>query len=154
MRFLLLLTLVLAACGDDDRPVIDPPLITGPYSGNLELGPDTRHRLPQAIETISPGDAPRFYWFHPDAAGETITWEVRAETTALAHGTLIHTEELVVPAGEAPPQGMIRLDPTRLSEGGARRNTRGQLEWLPGIYSVKGRFGTGDHFATGIFEVR
>ena len=149
-----MLALLLAGCGDDDVAVIDPPLVTGPYPGALELGPDTRHRLPVGLETIGPHDLPRFYWYHPDAAGKTITWEVRAETTALAHGTVIHVETLEVPAAEAVPQGMVRFDPTRLSEGGARRNPQGQLEWLSGIYSVKGRLEGGDHFATGIFEVR
>lgn len=149
-----MVALLLTACGDDGPAAIDPPLITGPYSGNLELGPDTRHRLPAGLETISPGDAPRFYWYHPDAAGKTLTFEVRAETTALAHGTLIHAETLDVSAAEGVPQGMIRFDPTRLSEGGARRNPQGQLEWLTGIYSVKGRLAGAEHFATGIFEVR
>lgn len=150
---LLALVLVLAACGDDDA-VVDPPLITGPYPGNLELTEHTRHRLPAALATISQGDTPRFYWHHPDAAGKAITFEVRAETTALEHGTLIHTETVEVPADAAIPQGMFRIDPRSLSQGGARRNERGQLEWLTGLYSVKGKLEGAEPFATGLFEVR
>lgn len=143
----------LGAC-DEDEPAFDPPMIVGPYLGSVPLGPDTRTRLPAPAETIAPDDQPRFYWYHPEAPGQTLTWEVRAETTALAHGSLIHTEDQPVPAGPENAQGMQGFDPTRLSRGGARRNAAGRLEWLPGIYSAKARLGRAEPFATGIFEVR
>jgi hypothetical protein len=142
---------LLGACGDD-AGAVETPLIVGPYGGNLQLEPDTYTRLPPSLDAISPGQTARFYWYHPGAAGRTITFEVRAETTALAHGTVIHTEAHVVPGGST--HGMVAFEPRRLSQGGARRGERGQLEWLDGIYSVKGRLDGGEHFATGIFEVR
>ncbi len=145
------LLLSCAAC-DDEPEQVDPPMVAGPYLGTVQLGPDTRTRLPSAAETIGPDDRPRFYWYCADAPGKTITWEVRAETTALEHGALIHTAE--EPVGAGTVQGMVRIDPSRLSRGGARRSADGRLEWLPGIYSVKGRLDGAEPFGTGIFEVR
>lgn len=144
--------LVVVGCGDGDGAV-GPPLVAGPFLGEVPLEPDTRTRLPAPAETIAPDDRPRFYWYHPDAPGRTITWEVRAETTALEHGSLIHVEQTQVPPGETNVQGVVRLDPMRLNRGGARRNEAGRLEWLPGIYSIKGRLGDAEPFGTGIFEV-
>lgn len=141
-----------AGCGDDDG-ASSPPLVAGPFLGEVPLEPDTRTRLPAPAETIAPSDRPRFYWYHAEAPGRTITWEVRAETTALEHGTVIHTEGQAVPEGAANAQGVVRIDPKRLNRGGARRNQAGRLEWLPGIYSIKGRFGDAEPFGTGIFEV-
>lgn len=141
------------ACGDDDGPE-EPAMVVGPYVGNVQLTPDTRSRLPDPEQSIAPDDQPRFYWFHPDAAGKTIAFEVRAETTALEPGSLIHREEVRVDA-QPPAQGLLRLDPAALSRGGARRGDSGRLEWLPGVYSVKAFLdGSSESFATAIFEVR
>lgn len=143
----------LGACGDDDGPV-EPPIVVGPYLGSVELTEDTRTRLPDPQASIAPSDEPRFYWFNARAGGETLTFEVRAETTALEHGSLIHREQVQASA-QGVPQGVLRLDPTALSRGGARRGTGGKLEWLPGVYSVKAFLGSGtESFATAIFEVR
>lgn len=149
----LALGLLVGGCGDDDGPE-EPAMVVGPYQGNVQLGEDTRTRLPDPVDRVGPRAKPRFYWFHPGAEGRTLRFEVRAETTALEHGSLIHAESVDVPP-EGVPQGMLRLDPGELSRGGARRGAAGRLEWLPGVYSVKAFLGDAqDSFATAIFEVR
>lgn len=129
-------------------------MVVGPYLGSVQLTEDTRARLPDPVPAIAPDDRPRFYWFHPEAAGSTLAFEVRAETTALEHGSLIHRESLEIESG-APTQGIVRFDPTELSRGGASRGADGTLQWLPGVYSVKAILGGAEEsFATAIFEVR
>jgi len=150
---LAVLLVALGACGDDDGPT-EPAMVVGPYLGNVELTEDTRTRLPDPEPSIPASAEPRFYWVHPDAAGKTLAFEVRAEATALEHGTLIHREEVQVDAAGIP-HGILRLDRTALSRGGARRGDRRRLEWLPGVYSVKAYLdGAGESLATAVFEVR
>jgi len=139
-------------CGDDAASS-DPPIIVGPYARDIALEADTRAALPRAREHVGIHDAPRFYWHHPGVAGETLTFELRAEATALEQGTVVHTATVEVPEDAHPPQGLVDLHPTEFNQGGARRNRAGNLEWLPGTYSLKGRTG-GEIFATLVFEVR
>ncbi|MBW2460724.1 MAG: hypothetical protein JRH11_03695, partial [Deltaproteobacteria bacterium] len=83
-------------------------------------------------------------------AGGSLRFEVRAEATALAQGSVIHREQTPIPAGRE--QGFFAVDPRELSEGGGRR-VGGHFEWLPGLYSITGSVGATE-VGRVLFEIR
>jgi len=129
--------------------------LAGPFAADFPLGPDTREHLPPAIDSVSAtSGAPRFYWFHPEAAGHTLGWTLRAEAVAnLDQGSVIHEETTRVPPGESHRQGLYALTAERFSRGGTRRSGGGAVEWLPGLYSLSASV-DGTRFARLLFEVR
>jgi len=124
-------------------------MMAGPFAGEFALTEETRLRLPAAEDQLASGDVARFYWYAPEAAGASLSFEVRAEATALAQGTVIHREDLPIPAGRE--QGFFTVDPRELSEGGGRR-VGGHFEWLAGLYSIRGSLGATE-VGSVIFEV-
>jgi len=96
-----------------------------------------------------PADQARFYWYAQEAAGKSIEFEVRAESTVLVAGTVIHRVEEQV--GEDQVQGMMSVGPRDLNLGGAAQ-VDGSPRWLEGLYSVR-IFVDGSELATGLFHV-
>ena len=148
--FALAVALWSLGCGDDSAAPPPGAMLAGPYAGSVELNDDTRTHLPAANESVAPADDVRFYWYAQEAMGKALAFEVRAETTALEAGSVLHRVEEQV--GESQFQGMLSVGPHELSRGGARQ-VDGHTRWLEGLYSVR-IFVDDVELATALFEVR
>lgn len=146
-----LLLFVMLGCGDDGAPAAAPgAMLAGPYSSAFPLTEETRTRLPRALDALADSDDARFYWYADEARGKSIVFEVRAETTVLEAGSVLHHIEEQV--GEAQFQGFLSVGPRDLSRGGARSDN-GSPRWLEGLYSVR-IFVEDEELGTSLFEVR
>ncbi|MBW2462420.1 MAG: hypothetical protein JRH11_12300, partial [Deltaproteobacteria bacterium] len=114
LLLLILAAAPVAACGDDAPPRREAPeiMLAGPFAGEFALTDATRLRLPVGEEQLASGDVALVYWYAPEAAGGSLSFEVRAEATALAQGTVIHREQTPIPAGRQ--QGFFAVDPREL----------------------------------------
>lgn len=148
-----LLPLVLAAltgCGDDGqtRPT-EEPIVHGPFAEPPPLGSDARDALAEPLSELGQDAEAHFYWWNPEARGETVRFELVAESAPpLELGATIHVEEHEA-SGE---QGRVELHPRAFNRGGRRRDTEGSSKWVEGVYRLEAQLG-GEPFADTVFEV-
>jgi hypothetical protein len=123
------------ACDDDAAPSAETPMLAGPFATAIPLGArDARPGLPGPLAHLPRDATAWFFWFVPGETASSLVFEIRAETTALAAGTVIHRAEEAI--GEGQRQGLIAIGPRELNRGGVRRGPEGP-EWLEGAYSLR-----------------